>query len=304
MAMSSVPYALQNATHNANLFRQAVASGIPPGGGIVTPGDFTVTQTGTPSMAVIVGVGRIWIPGTEVANVTGGNFSSQSMYYAENESADTRTVATSDPTNPRIDVVYAYVKDQAYSGTLNVSDYAVATGVPTPGATYPTNAPTLPNNALALAWINVPAGASSIINSNITQLAIPYSLRHVELTGSTSPTANTLWGPAALSFDTANSINYSWCTIPSSDRVQLTPGSYQVFIRYSLSVNSSGTTWGAIVNDGNTVTYTSTDMPAGYATIAVQTPLLIKTTQNVRFTFITGTSGATLTSRVRILKVA
>jgi hypothetical protein len=173
MAFSTVPYALQNSSHPAALFRQAAASLVPnPLGGVVTAGDLNITQTGTPSMAVQIGVGRCWIPGTLVANVTGGNYSPQAMYYAENDSSFTAAIAASNPTNPRIDVVYVAVNDQQYAGTLNgISPTFVATGTPTSGATYPTNAPAVPNNAIALAYVTVAANATSITNAVITQLA-------------------------------------------------------------------------------------------------------------------------------------
>jgi hypothetical protein len=135
--------------------------------------DLNVTQTGTASMAVLIGVGRAWIPGTNVANVSGGNFSTQSMYFAENESAVTATVAASDPTNPRIDVVYVAVQDSQYSGSTNqVSTTFIATGTPISGAAYPTNAPAIPNNALAVGWIKVRSGSVSILNSDITNLPL------------------------------------------------------------------------------------------------------------------------------------
>jgi hypothetical protein len=173
MTFSAVPFALQNGSHSADLFRQAVSSLIPPGGGIVTNGDLAVTQTGTPSMGVSIGVGRAWIPGTSVGNVAGGNFSSQAMYYGQNESAYTASVTTSDPINPRIDVVYAAVQDSQYSGSSNAGILSVVTGVPTSGAAYPANAPAIPSNAIALAYITVAANAASIVNANITSLAKP-----------------------------------------------------------------------------------------------------------------------------------
>jgi hypothetical protein len=170
MAISAVPYALQNGSHSADLFRQAVSSFVPPGGGLVTKGDLAITQTGTASMNIVFGVGRAWVPGTNLANVTGGNFSNQAMYYAQNDSAVTASVATSDPTNPRIDVAYIAIQDSQYAGTTNTAILGVATGVPTPGATYPANAPTIPANAIALAWISVAASAASILTANITTI--------------------------------------------------------------------------------------------------------------------------------------
>ena len=170
MSLSTVPFALQNGSHSADLFRQAASSLVPAGGGIVTSGDFAVTQTGTASMNVLIGVGRAWVPGTNVGNVTGGNFSKQAMYFCLNDAAATVSVATSDPTNPRIDVVYLAIQDSQYAGTTNTAVLGVATGVPTAGATYPTNAPSIPSNAIALAWLNVTASAASIDNAHITAL--------------------------------------------------------------------------------------------------------------------------------------
>lgn len=170
MAISAVPAFLQNGSHSADLFRQAVSSLVPPGGGLVTSGDLAVTQTGTASMNILVGVGRAWVPGTNVGNVTGGNFSKQAMYFALNDAAATVSVATSDPTNPRIDVVYLAIQDSQYAGTTNTAVLGVATGVPTAGASYPTNAPGIPSNAIPLAWINVAANAASIVNANITTI--------------------------------------------------------------------------------------------------------------------------------------
>lgn len=176
MTFTVSPFALQNGSLSADVLRQAMSSTIAPGGGPVTLSDLTVTQTGTPSMNVSIGVGRIWIPGTNVGNVAGGNFSSQAMYYGQNDAAYTASVTTSDPINPRIDVVYAAVTDSQYAGVTNTGTLAVVAGVPTAGAAYPANAPTIPANAKAVAWINVPANASSILNANITNLtALPAS---------------------------------------------------------------------------------------------------------------------------------
>lgn len=170
MTFSVVPFALQNSSHSADVFRQAVSSLIPPGGGIVSAGDLAVTQTGTPSMNISIGVGRIWIPGTNVGDVVGGNFSSQAMYYGQNDSAFTASVTTSNPINPRIDVVYAAIEDSQYAGISNTGKLAVVAGVPTSGASYPANAPAIPSNAKAIAYVTVPANASSIVNANITAL--------------------------------------------------------------------------------------------------------------------------------------
>src|SRR6059058_2117476 len=212
MAVSVTPFALQNGSHSADLFRQAVSSFVPPGGGLVTTGDFAVTQTGTASMNVLIGVGRAWVPGTNIGNVTGGNFSKQAMYFALNDAAATVSVTTSDATDPRIDVVYLAIQDSQYAGTNNTAVLGVATGVHTPGATYPANAPAIPANAIALAWINVAANASSIINANITTLAAAY-YTGVETIGV--------------------SATGGWTTGGLISRQRLSNGSYRYFLDYT-----------------------------------------------------------------------
>lgn len=227
MTFSAVPYALQNGSHSADLFRQAASSLVPPGGGLVTSGDLAVTQTGTASMNVLVGVGRAWVPGTNVGNVTGGNFSKQAMYFCLNDAAATATVSTSDPTNPRIDVVYLAIQDSQYAGTTNTAVLGVATGVPTAGAVYPANAPTIPANAIALAWINVTANAASIDNAHVTNLGVPFSYRHAEYTGPAFTTSAGIGvnfgGPSAGLFvaDTGKTFNNTFVQPDAAGRVMI-----------------------------------------------------------------------------------
>jgi hypothetical protein len=130
-------------------------------------------------------------------------------------------------------------------------------------------------------------------------------LQHAEFTASTAPTVNTLWGPGPLSLDAANSTSYGFVTSPANDKIALGIGIYAISCRYTMSAAAAGTTWGAIVNDGNTATYTSFDVTAGYASMTVSLPsLYLPTAGNVRFTFISGTaSGYTLTSRIRVSRI-
>lgn len=169
MAISAVPFALQNAAHPANLFRQAVSSLVPNAGGVSQPGDLAVTQTGTPSMAVVVGIGRAWVPGTNTANPGGFNYNSQGQYFAFNDANVTLSLANSDPTNPRIDLVCLTINDSFYSGSTNNAVLQVITGTP---AASPV-APTAPANSLSLATVSVAANATSVTNSNISQTNLP-----------------------------------------------------------------------------------------------------------------------------------
>jgi len=171
MTVSAVPFALQNVPINADVVRQAASSLIPNGGGLVQSGDLAVTQLSTAAMGVQVGVGRCWIDGTNLAHLSSQGYGKQGMYFILNDAAYTVTITTSDATNPRIDVIYVNVPDTSYAGITDTPVIAVATGFPAAGATYPANAPSIPANSLALAWVMVNANATSITTTNITTLA-------------------------------------------------------------------------------------------------------------------------------------
>lgn len=159
------PYALQNASHTAALFRQAGFSPFGDAGGILSIGEYAVTAQSTPNMSVQVAGGRAWVPGSQVSNVTGQTFSTQAGYFALNDAPVTVTISTANPTNPRIDLIYVAVNDSFYSGTNNNTVVGVVTGTP---AASPV-APSAPSNSLALATVAVAANASSVTNGNIAQ---------------------------------------------------------------------------------------------------------------------------------------
>jgi len=125
--------------------------------GILTSGALAVSQHSTPAMSVDVALGRALIESDE------GNYGT---YLVENDALVTKTIAASDPSNPRIDRVIAQIYDATdISGdTTNVWAIEVLTGTP---AASPA-APALPDNALDLALVAVAAGVTSIVNANIT----------------------------------------------------------------------------------------------------------------------------------------
>ncbi len=161
---------LQNAgsVHTAEQLRSYVggiltgktgATALISSGGVTPLGNqLVVTQTGTPSMAVVVKSGLIFVPGTEG--------SKQGVYACENDADVTLTIAASSPTNPRIDIVVAQVQDAFYSGVLNAWKLAVVTGTP---AGVPA-APTAPVDSIVLAQVAVATNAATIVNANITDL--------------------------------------------------------------------------------------------------------------------------------------
>jgi len=131
-------------------------------------------------------------------------------------------------------------------------------------------------------------------------------IQHAEFTGSTSPTGGAQWGTGPLSLDSAMSRNGGIFTSPANDKISLPGvGLYAVSVRVQLSVNATGTTWVSIVNDANTMTYSSYDIQPGNASGAVSLPnLYVPATQNIRIVFYSTTAtGYTLTSRIRVSRI-
>lgn len=121
-------------------------------GVIPSVGSLQVIQNS--GMNVVVQAGFAIIPNSTAAT--------QGAYKAGSMTSTTITVATSDPTNPRIDLIVLTVTDLGNSGS---SAYLqTVTGTP---AVSPV-APFAPANSLILAQIAVGAGVSSITSGNIT----------------------------------------------------------------------------------------------------------------------------------------
>ena len=172
MPVRTPPTFLQAGSHpadNTRLMLQGLAgspwgsfsggvSAIDPGHGIVHPADLAVTQNGTPNMSVNVAAGGCFIRGTEAAT--------QGLYHVVNDGVVNVTVPSSDPTNPRRDLVVIQVRDAAYSGSTNDARPFVVTGTP---AASPAD-PTLPANCLVLARLAVAAASTSVVTGNITDL--------------------------------------------------------------------------------------------------------------------------------------
>ncbi|MGW1676039.1 hypothetical protein [Saccharopolyspora sp. NPDC002376] len=115
-----------------------------------------VQQQGTASMNVDVLAGHL------VCERTG-----QGPYLGWSESTVSVPIATSNATNPRIDVVFAVVYDQASIPTdpAHGPVVDVLAGAPAASPVAPTN---LPDGAIKLAEVRVPANATTITAANIT----------------------------------------------------------------------------------------------------------------------------------------
>jgi len=140
--------------------------------GILTTGALAVTQSGTPAMSVSVAAGRAVVTNDE------GNFG---KYIIENDAAVTKTIAASDPSNPRIDRIIGQLRDATdISGADNDWQLQVLTGTP---AASPA-APALPSNALDIALVAVAANAATIVNANITNQRVQSGLQSILLSKS------------------------------------------------------------------------------------------------------------------------
>jgi hypothetical protein len=153
---------LRNSTITAFFYDQGIVngSGGAPGttvgvlGGVLGGAGLWVSP-GT-GMTVTVQPGSYVVPNT--ATPTAGGYASTLSSQA------TLTVQTADPSNPRIDLVVAYVYDNGDNTSFGAVE--IITGV---AASSP-SAPAAPANSITLGQINVPAAATSITSAMITDL--------------------------------------------------------------------------------------------------------------------------------------
>lgn len=99
-----------------------------------------------------------------VAWIKGDSSSTQPCYRCENDGTVNLAIAAADATNPRIDRVVAEVRDSVFSGVSNDWRLRVITGTP---AGSP-SAPAIPDSAISLATVSVPALDTTISTGQIT----------------------------------------------------------------------------------------------------------------------------------------
>jgi hypothetical protein len=128
--------------------------------GTIGASSLAVTQNSPAGMSVRVASGWAAIVGTTTTNM--------GVYTIFNDATDTLTITTADPTNPRIDLVCATVRDAFYSGANNDVIFQVIAGTP---AGSPV-APALPANSVSLATIAVGAAVTQINTANITDTRV------------------------------------------------------------------------------------------------------------------------------------
>lgn len=159
MTLVSPPSWLQAGSYPAESDRQ-VQQALYATTGIVGSASMAVTQNSPAGMSVRVASGWAAVIGTTQANM--------GAYTFYNDATVTLTITTADPTNPRIDLICATVRDAYYTGAFNDVIYQVIAGTP---AGSPV-APTLPANSITLATVAVGAGVTQINTANITDTRV------------------------------------------------------------------------------------------------------------------------------------
>jgi hypothetical protein len=175
MALITPPSWLQNGSYTAQNDRLN-ANATWGTTGVRRTGDLAVTQNSPTGMSVLVAAGWGVILGNFTTNV--------GTYGFYNDGAVTATITTADATLPRIDLVCITVNDSAYSGSLNSVVVQVVAGTPNASPTVPAT----PTNSLALARVAVAAGATSIVNANITDVRTRTDIVEATFTSSTTST--------------------------------------------------------------------------------------------------------------------
>ena len=159
MTLRTPPSWLQNGSHpaeNDRLTTQALWATT----GIIKSTSLAVTPNSPVGMSVIIAGGWAAIVGTTQTNM--------GTYVAYNDAPTVVAITTANPTNPRIDLVCATVQDAYYTGSQNNVIFQVIVGTP---ASSPV-VPALPANSIALAEVDVAAGALSITSGDITDLRV------------------------------------------------------------------------------------------------------------------------------------
>lgn len=211
------------------------------GEGVVGSGDLLVTAgTGLKSS---VAKGAAWVKGDDDAD-------RQPAYRVRNDAPVLLQHDAADATNPRIDLVVAQVKDATFSGVSKLWQLAVVKG--TPAATPA--APAVPNNAIALAQVSIPAGSGTL--GTITDK------RTLALVGAGAASVNSPAPSRALLYDSgsiaaaAASIDSGVLTIPAWAK------HLQFIARVRSDQAGSSTTNGPVIrfNNDSSSTYRSFDV--------------------------------------------
>ena len=262
MALRTPPSWLQNGSHPAENDRLTTKA-IWQTTGIVNATDLQITQNGGGNMSVNVSSGWAAIVGTTQANM--------GTYMAYNDASTNLTIATANPSNPRIDLIVITINDAYYAGSLNNVSFQVIAGTPAASPTVPAT----PANSLALGQIAVGTSVTSILTANITNYGV---LATSPFMSKSSVAVGTLTYTPANALGTFQSSTSSYNQVILQNSNTGTAASADVIVNNNLStdstyygdfgINSSTFTGSGAFNAPNAVYVTATtgDLALGTTT--------------------------------------
>lgn len=260
-----------------------------------TDANITGTVTAADSTYTRIDIVYIQINDSSAGDGSGA-VSAAPLYLAGTPSATPTTTAAVLP--PRSFLVGTITVPKVGAGSptvqLNPARYAAA------GAPVPVSSQAERDALTAYVGLTVARGDLGGILETWDGSAWTRGIQSAGFTGSTAPTSGASWGPGPLTVDSANSRFAGSIVSPSNDRVALPDVGLYIFrVRVVMSVPATGTTWFAITNDTNTVTYASFDIQPGNATGEREFTHLALAAKNLRVVFFSTTAtGYTLTSTV------
>lgn len=241
MAIITPPAWAQNGTYTAQIDR-LVLNGFLKTSGITSQGAYNVRQETPATMNVVVAKGAAYINGADTTN--------QGWYHVFNDGDVALNVPASNPTNPRIDLVYLRIYDQAYLGTESVAAIEIQTGVPDPSPV----APTVTGTVLPLARILVGAGVTTITNANITNIVTVAAFKDIL-------TQNLALPPEAWrNAETEGIIGTNWTTRVTTE---IPPFQYRLF-NGCVEMRGAMRAVAAVDGSAGTVLSTIVTLPTGY----------------------------------------